>query len=660
MQAVQKPCFSLPSICHSAGEKVKAVVNSNRWYTVATVTTTVAMTVFLHSNPLSILLLSTSTLASGPIIRYTARVFEQDATKFNRALALTSLIVSSSALTVLAIYGLEISCLGLAAMTTLDLPTALNALFIGSSLITSSGRLATEFHQLGLWHYAKPTWVELNNFINNPLSKEPLTSVQRLFFPLVALNPQAFLLISSDLQSVFSIDTSLFDLSLACMSKKNWEKTFEELINRFDEFALHSDFGDLESAFDKIIRFYVKLPKELQDKYFEQLFRSCKSLEIEVPKFIENIRKAKAETLIESLPEKIGPFRNRFEALKQQVDILKNESEIDATLLETVSKELNTLRNETGIYYKKLNIYFIEEDKKSNEYESLTQIIKDLTNNESEILTAISTLNSKVGIKSGDLFDRDEDTWNYFLTDINAVRWKKTLQDEFDVESPDDLDRVMVENGITPLGTLIDNVLQGDTTKLGDKEELWELIKVYLSKKHPKPKKITKVDTKEIKEPSAGVGTRMLSRFSRMVHKVFFRAILILKAVTPMIVSPRITALGVVAGIAYRRSSWRNNNIDNPVNLGEIQRKLLQFLEFLGTRPTVHTLTNRVNSELRTYQEAHFFDKAGIVAYTLIPAFIQSEVFQTLTINRGFSLGNEITDLSERSYNYVRGIPALR
>lgn len=678
MQAVHTLKNRVQSGCLCVNETIKTILASEKWYTVATATTSVAMGTFLFASPFTTLVIASSALASMPLITFTAEKFGQNGANFNRAWMITALLISSSALAVLGTSGLVVASWGVTALKSYAFSDVLFFGALGTGITGCLGGLAQELYKTGVKLYKEPKWEAMENYLASDASKNPMTKLERLFFPLTVINPQ-FVIRNSNL-----FGGSLLNRAFACMSKEETESSFNSLLQSFKSLSLYMNDEDKRNTFNALCTYYRRMSEDKQTEHLSELARVAKDAQLYLPQAIKNNYDAKASALRSSLEQVSQAFFNRYETLKTNVETLENQDPINEILLGEVSKEIQTLRSEIVKYSNEL-VTYLETEKNSvpswnrflnipkkvpfikttDSFKRLSQITLDLTDGNGQILQTVTKLNSQLQAKNQEAIDREDPTWNFFLTDSSGndatQNWIEILNQEFGVATPNDLDAAMDRLGISTLGEVIDNVLQGDMNKLNDKQELWDLIKAYKAEQLNKPVAQNAGLKVKIYSFLANTAVNSTSKSVRIASKVSYRAIMIFSTVAPIIAFPELAAFGAATGVIY----YGIKPIRNFLSLGpSLQsgstRYLSSTLKLAARRPLLNLITSPLAPEFTSFNSANVFGKLRIISVEFIlgllvlnatlPNDYSDATYGLGGIIQGFSLGREIVELGQRTY----------
>ena len=657
MQAVHHLSERFQLSCQNAGEQAKTLLASKKWYTVASATATVAMGATLISSPFTTFFIAASAFSSCIAISFTAQKFGSKATGFNRAWALTAIVVTSSALAVLATHGLVVTSWGLTALKVFDFHSAVRWGFLGSALIGFGGEAARRLYETGLKIYSDSEWQALENFLNDPISKQKLTFMQRLAFPLAILQPQFVI------ENARNFGSNISELAFSTHTAQEKEKSFEAQLLQFTTLSVYMSISVKNDLYNLLTISFRNLPKEFQNKHLAEVLRAGKNANLRIPFEVGTLKFEKKREIAVQIQGIADRFQVEFDALKAKVSTLKSQGDqFDEALLVQVSKEIQRLRNEITKYTTEISSYFDKSEIQS-EAKNLFEISKLLTADDSDILITVTRLNSKLQARVEEEIDEEDATWNFFLADASQ-NWNNVLQNEFRVNNPNDLDAAMESIGVSPLKKLIDNVLKGDKSKLQDKEALWTTIKEYKANLISGMQAIPR-ESNGLKERMyiylASTAANSTSKTVRIASLVSYRAVMIISTIAPIVTYPKLAAFGAASGILFYTIKPLNKYVSQSIIGLLIRYRYGEAFRIAARRPLLELATSGLPSEFNAFHAADIFGKFRIITleYGLglgvlnarLPRDVMGLTAGIGGIIQGFSLGREIVELSTRAFN---------
>jgi hypothetical protein len=303
--------------------------------------------------------------------------------------------------------------------------------------------------------------------------------------------------------------------------------------------------------------------------------------------------------------------RTQADEIYTRIDAIK-DPKLEKETLDQISIDLSALR--TRIEQHALNMKLF--CPKARIPEELTALQKELMTGEKSM--QLFKMNSQAA--DAEEIDLDDATWNYFLISYTkevgrgggGEQFVGRLCGKFNVALPE-LDGKLDELKIGTIGEFIQTVLGGDKKILANPEEVMLRIDEYLATKNDARGLIySTLASKAITHSSFAV---------QLAGKVAYKAAMIMTAVAPIIVYPKLVAFSAVVSMVYYSVPFVNQTVDYYIE--DIFKRRYGFILSLATRrPFISLLTNTSSGEMASYSSSDTLGKMRILATEFFLGFL--------------------------------------
>lgn len=641
LQAVSMAIQNAASFVHKQFVEHFPVVTKDHVYAATYVVTTVALTALSYYAPISFF------LAGGPLALIHVVVFNKATQKadasFLQGWMITASLVASAYMTVQISYFIPFLSWGVQATTTLRLSSALwdFALFTGS--IGFGGVLAKKFYQRGLELFKTEKWTAMEDHLAH--HKHKISSIwDKMEFAVGLFDPERMVRYSS---------TKMKAIFLRFTPEEKKEHVLTELFQHYQSVAA-VDPEEAAALYPDMILIVKTLPSQKQVAYIPQL----QQINPHVLNDLDVSARAAYRQKVQAIGQKHGQLyaescRTRDE-LYERIDAIQNPRG-ETALLYAVSREFSALQQELLTHISEVKHYAPHLDRRS-----LSQLQQELMAGPKA--QRLQLLMTQAKADQSD-FDETDQTWNYFLMNDTSghenagMVFIESWFLHFGVSDLNGLDEKLTEMNIGTIGEFVTNVLGGNRELLKNHDEVLRRLEDFIS---------TKNDTRgQMYAYFAGQAITHGNMGMQIAGKAAYKSAMILTAVAPIIIYPKLTALGLVVGLAYHSIPAVARRIDRLLqnDICSLFVHKYRFLYTLATRrPFISLLSTTSTGEMVTFQNGDILGKMRILSIEffwgvlLLNASLDrhGRIRGIGAIATGLAMGREVSQLTGRAWRSAR------
>jgi hypothetical protein len=617
------------------------VVTKDHVFAATYAVTTVALTALSYYAPISFF------LAGGPlalvhIVIFNTAIQKSDAS-FLKGWMITACIVASAYMTVQISYFIPFLSWGVQATTTLRLSTALFdfAFFTGS--IGFGGVLAKQFYQRGLELFKTEKWTAMEDHLTH--HKHKVSSIwDKCEFAIGLFDPETIARIaSSKMKAIF----------LRFTPEEKKEHVLAQLFQHYQSIAgiVPEEARELYPDMLSIVK---SLPVQRQVALIPQLRqinpRALNDLALETREAYQ----AKVQGIQDRHPGLYAESSLARDALYARIDAIRNPRE-EKNAVEAISRDLGTLRQTVLTHISDVKHYAPD-----LQLRELNQLHQQLMAGEK--VQQLQRLLSQANADESD-FDETDQTWNYFLMndtsghDNAGMAFIQGWFPKFNVSDVNGLDEKLTEMSIGTIGEFVTNVLGGDRELLKNPDEVLRRLDDFIS---------TKNDTRgKMYAYFAGQAVTQGSVAMQLFGKAAYKSAMILTAVAPIIIYPKLTAMGMLIGLAYHSVPAVTRKINDLLENEFLEAVVTKyrFIYTLATRrPFISLLSTNATGEMVTFQNGDILGKMRILSIEFFLGVIllnasfdqRGQLRGVGGIATGLAMGREVSQLAGRASRRVR------
>ena len=542
------------------------------------------------------------------MILFNKAVQAADATQhqFLKNWMVTACLVAAAYTTVQISYFLYFLPLGIRSMQALELSPALLSFCLLTKSISLGVPLAKSLYQKGLELSKAEKWTAMENHLRHRKNQVSLIS-DRIVFSIGLFHPEIAVEFCLRKMKVVLLHFTSDDFK---------EASLNEFLRDYDSIAgvvplneFLRDYGsiagvvseDATTLYPQIVAIVKTLPCEKQLPLIPKLQKMNPNALQDLDEEVERNYNEKVRAITETHQTIYATLNREAQELYNIIDNAQNDNN------GALSKELKDLVDRISSHISDVKSYT-----PAMNCEDLTTLLNQLkTGTQAKKL---QTFRSQANAGAGD-FDPTDLSWNYFVmhdTSGHANEGQTFIQSWFPlfgVSEVDTLDKELTKMEIGTIGEFVNHVLGNDRELLKNHDEVLKRLRNFIARKNDLRGRIYSYFAgAQIKGNQAMNGA----------GKAAYKFAMILTAVAPMIVYPKLTMLGMAMRLAYETDNWIKENVDDVSQSTNLLNQYQSLWSLATRRPFISLLSSSSSGELTTFQNSDCWGQMRILSFEFL------------------------------------------